>query len=261
MSDSLLTLMRDLGRRRGRERRGLALAEGVRLVEEALASGVAIRGAAVAPSLEGTERGRALKAALDGAGVRHVTVTDAELERLADTDHPQGVVAIIEPRRWTLQAIDPGPQRPALVLDGVQDPGNVGTMVRTALALGAAGVVALPGTAELTNPKVIRGAMGALFRLPAVSTSDAELGAWLASAGGELWVAAMEGEPIAAAAALGGTQPPPAALVIGNEGAGVRPELVARAARRVAIPMRGSAESLNAAVAAAILLYEVTRDR
>lgn len=269
----MLTLIRDLGRRRGRERRSLALAEGVRLVEEALAAGVAVRGVAIAPSLEGTDRGRALKDALDRANVRQVTVSAAELAKLADTEHPQGVVAVIEPPVWSLGDVHPATDRPVLVLDGVQDPGNVGTMLRTALALGAAGVVALPGTAELTNPKVVRAAMGALFRLPSVSASDAELLEWLAASGVELWAAAMDGHPIGALAGGAPAAEPPsrrtaepgrravAAIIIGNEGAGVRPELLQRAARRVAIPLRGPAESLNAAVAAAILLYEVTRDR
>lgn len=262
----MLTLIRDLGRRRGRERRGLALAEGVRLVEEALQAGVPIRGTAIAPSLEGTERGRALKDALDRAGVRQITVTAAELDRLADTEHPQGIVAIIEPPAWSLAELRPAFRRPVLVLDGVQDPGNVGTMIRTALGLGAAGVVALPGTAELTNPKVVRGAMGALFRLPCPSASEAELGEWLGANAVELWAAAMDGEPVyqviaSAADAKQSARPAAVALLIGNEGAGIRPSLLDRAHRRVTIPLRGPAESLNAAVAAAVLLYEVTRDR
>jgi TrmH family RNA methyltransferase len=258
MADSLLTLIRDLGRKRGRERRGLALAEGVRLVEEALQAGVLIRGTAIAPSLEATERGRALKDALDRAGVRQITVTAAELARLADTEHPQGIVAIIEPPAWTLSDVQPGLRRPLLVLDGVQDPGNVGTMVRTALGLGAAGVLTLPGTAELTNPKVVRGAMGALFRLPCVAATEAELGTWLDESGAELWAAVMDGDVLGDAAARVERA---VAVVIGNEGAGVRPGLLDRASRRIAIPLRGAAESLNAAVAAAIILYEVTRDR
>jgi RNA methyltransferase, TrmH family len=296
MADSLLTLIRDLGRRRGRERRGLTLAEGVRLVEEALTAGVAVHGAVIGPSLEGTDRGRALKDALDRANVRQVTVTAAELEKLADTEHPQGIVAVIEPPSWSLADIEPAARRPVLVLDGVQDPGNVGTMLRTALGLGAAGAVALPGTAELTNPKVVRGAMGALFRLPSISATDAELFEWLGASGVELWAAAMDGEPVgsiiassppaapviasgapAASVIASGTpaasviasgeaakqsgRPAPIAIVIGNEGAGVRPALLNRASRRVAIPLRGPAESLNAAIAAAILLYEVTRER
>ena len=105
MSGSLQTLIRDLHRRRGRERRGLALAEGVRLVEEALAAGISIRGAAVSPALESTIRGKALKAALTERGIRVEEVSDADLETLADTEHPQGVVAVIEPKRWGLDDI------------------------------------------------------------------------------------------------------------------------------------------------------------
>ena len=183
MSSSLQTLIRDLHRRRGRERRGLALAEGVRLVEEALATATTVRGAAVSPALEATIRGKALKAALVGKGVGVEQVSDQELEELTDTEHPQGVVAVIEPKQWTLADIRLLPGVTTLVLDGVQDPGNVGTMLRTALGLGAAGVVALKGTAELTNPKVLRGSMGAAFRLPAVSADAGELLAWVAERG------------------------------------------------------------------------------
>lgn len=251
--------MRDLGRRRGRERRGLTLAEGVRLVEEALLAGVPMRGAAVAPSLEGTDRGRTLKDALDRAGVRQVTLSAEELAALADTEHPQGVLAVIEPRAWSLADLHPSPRAPVLVLDGVQDPGNVGTMMRTALGLGSAGIIALPGTAELANPKVVRSAMGASFRLPCVTATAAELDEWRARERIALWAAAADGEPIGNV--LAGAPLPAVALAIGNEGAGVGEALLGRADRRVAIPLRGPAESLNAAAAAAILLYEVTRDR
>jgi RNA methyltransferase, TrmH family len=250
-------MIRDLQLRRGRERRGLALAEGVRLVEEALASGIAVRGAAVSPALEATTRGMALEAALARAGVRLERVSAAELEALADTEHPQGVVAIIEPRRWTLQDIDLGRHRAVLVLDGVQDPGNVGTMLRTALGLGAGGVVALKGTAELANPKVVRGSMGALFRLPAVSAEAGEFLAWARGAGAEVWVAEMDGEPLGRAGAAARGRP--VALVVGNEGAGVTAVLREAAARRVSVPLAPGSESLNVAVAAGILLYEVTR--
>src|ERR671913_2541781 len=182
MSSSLQTLIRDLLRRRGRERRGLALAEGVRLVEEALATETIVRGAAVSPALEATTRGQTLKATLVSRGIKVEEVDDAQLDALTDTDHPQGVTAVIEPKKWSLADIRLSPGTTALVLDAVQDPGNVGTMLRTALGLGAVGVVALKGTAELTNPKVVRGSMGALFRLPSVAT-DAD--AFLAWAGHE----------------------------------------------------------------------------
>jgi TrmH family RNA methyltransferase len=257
MTSPLKTMIRDLHRRRGRERRGLALAEGVRLVEEALDAGLPLRGAAISPALEGTTRGKALKSALEQRLVRVEAVSDVELEDLADTQHPQGVVAVVEPRRWALDDIAAAPGSPVLVLDGVQDPGNVGTILRSALGLGAAGVVALKGTAELTNPKVVRGSMGAVFRLPAVpSDVDAYL-RWSREHGIETWVTAADGTAIEPGTAR--AHPAVVGLVLGNEGAGVSPALEAAASRRVAIRLTPGAESLNVAVAAAILLREVAR--
>jgi TrmH family RNA methyltransferase len=260
MSSSLQTLIRDLHRRRGRERRGLALAEGVRLVEEALAGGITIRGAAVSATLESTTRGNTLKAALADRGVRVEDVSETELEGLADTEHPQGVIAVIEPRRWTWVDLHLAPGTVLLVLDGVQDPGNVGTLLRTALGLGAAGVVALKGTADLTNPKVLRGAMGASFRLPAISATPEEFVAWSRLQRAEIWVAEVHGEAIHLLPGRTSDRPP-VALVVGNEGAGVSQPLEGAAARRVSIPLALGVESLNVGVAAGILLYEVTRAR
>jgi len=229
----------------------------VRLVEEALGAGLPLRGAAIGPALEGTTRGKALKSALERRGVRVEPVSDAELEDLADTEHPQGIVAVVEPRRWTLDDIAAAPGAPVLVLDGVQDPGNVGTILRSALGLGAAGVVALKGTAELTNPKVLRGSMGALFRLPAVPSDAQTYLSWAGERGIETWVAAVDGAVIEPGGAGGhrGT----VGLVLGNEGAGVSSALEAAATRRVAIRLAPGSESLNVAVAAALLLREVAR--
>jgi TrmH family RNA methyltransferase len=258
MSSSLQTLIRDLRRRRGRERRGLALAEGVRLVEEAVTAGMSIRGAAVSPVLESTTRGKTLKAALEKRGIRLEEVTDSDLDALADTEHPQGVLAVIEPRRWTLDDIRVVPGVTVLVLDGVQDPGNVGTMLRTALGFGATGVVALKGTADLTNPKVIRAGMGASFRLPSVAAAPDVFVAWAHLQRAQIWVADAGGENVDQLSRRSAERPP-VALVVGNEGAGASPQLRMAADRRIAIPLAPGVESLNAAVAAGILLYEVTR--
>jgi RNA methyltransferase, TrmH family len=249
-------MIRDLSRRRGRERRGLALAEGVRLVEEALAADIVIRGAAVSPALEGTTRGSALKARLTARNIRLEELTVEELDHLADTEHPQGIVAVIEPKRWGVEEIAAGTGAVVLVLDAVQDPGNVGTMLRTAHALGAAGVIALKGTADLTNSKVLRGSMGAAFRLPSVTLTEAEFLAWAGSHDVAIWVTAADGEPFRRAKAPRSA----VALVVGNEGAGVSTGIANGAARRVAIPLRPGAESLNVAIAAGILLYEALRD-
>lgn len=249
------TLIRDLRLRRGRERRGLALAEGVRLVEEALGARVVIRHAAISPALEATPRGAALKTALAGAGVPLLELEDRALAGLSDTEHPQGVIAVIEPPAWTLDMLTPRAGDVVVVLDGVQDPGNVGAIARTALGLGASGLIALKGTAELTNPKVLRGSMGALFRLPSVSATDAECLAWAKRVGAVVWVTDSAGER------PGGQRlTAPVALVLGNEGAGIRPEMEREASRRLAIPLAAGVESLNVAVAAGVLLYEVRRD-
>lgn len=248
--------MRDLHRRRGRERRGLALLEGVRLVEEALAAGAVLRGAVTAPSLEATPRGQALKAVLAARVPRLEALAEREFASLACTEHPQGVLAVAEPPAWTLDQIRLGAAGTVLVLDGVQDPGNVGTIVRTSHGLGAAGVIALPGTADLLNPKALRGSMGSFFHVPCVAATMAMVGPWLAARRVELWVAEADGERLDGRGGAGHL-----ALAMGNEGAGGSADVTALASRRVAIPLAPGAESLNVAVAAGILLWEVTRAR
>lgn len=252
MSPNLASLVRDLQRRKGRERRKLAVAEGVRLVEEALAAGVRFRGAVVDPTLRDTPRGAALLARLADHAVAIEELAPRELRALADADTPQGVLAVIEPTRWQAADVVPKPGRPALLLDGVQDPGNVGALLRTAFALGAAGVLALKGTADLSNPKVIRGGMGATFRLPAALVSDDDLVQWVARHDVTVWAAAAGGTPLKRAPV-----PERLALAVGNEGAGVRPFLKSLARLKVAIPLARGAESLNVAVAAGIILYDV----
>lgn len=254
MPSPLHTTIRDLHRQRGRERRGLTLAEGVRLVEEAARATGVIEAAVHSPSLLKTPRGEDLLASLISAGINLEAVDDAELERLADTQQPQGIIAVVRAPRWTLADIKVK-MGPVLVLDGVQDPGNTGTMLRTALGLGAAGIIALPGTVEVTNPKVLRGSMGAVFRLPWVELSVDDLLAWVRQEKVTLLAAATDGDPIS-----GMEIRLPAAIVMGNEGAGLSPE-VKSAGRAVSIPIARRTESLNVAVAAGILLYEVTRGR
>jgi TrmH family RNA methyltransferase len=249
-------MIRDLHRRRGRERRGLALAEGVRLVEEVLAAKVPCRAALTSPALEATDRGRSLKRSLEARGVAVTTAADDELAKLAATEHPQGVLAVIAPKSWTLADLAVSQTSVVVILDAIQDPGNVGAICRTALALGAAGVVALPGTAELTNPKTLRSSMGAMFRLPVVSADETEVEDWLRRSGITTAATAADGQPFDRLAL-----PRPLALVLGNEGSGLTSGLGRNATLRLAIPLAGAAESLNVAVAAGIFLHGVCRDR
>lgn len=254
MGSKLVTLVRNLQQRKGRKRQGLAVAEGIRLVEEALAAGVAFRGVIVSPALAATPRGEALLARLATHAVPLDEVPEREFNRLAGTDTPQGVIAVVDPLTWTLEQIAPAAGAPVLVLDAVQDPGNVGTLLRTAFALGAAGAVLLKGTADPNNAKVVRAAMGATFRLPVAPADDGQLGAWVREGAIAVWATAVQGTPLRQLHA-----PPRLALVVGNEGAGIRDAVKQLAGERVAIPLARGAESLNVAVAAGILLYEVTR--
>lgn len=255
MASNLATLVRNLQQRKARKRQHLAVAEGVRLVEDALAAGVTFRGVMVARDFGDTPRAAKLLRDLSARAVPIEDVAPSVLAQLADTDTPQGVLAVLEPPAWSWDRIAVAPGAPVLVLDGVQDPGNVGTLLRTAFALGAAGTLLLPGTADLTNPKVIRSGMGATFRLPSAPVSLEEFGAWVERERATVWAAAMEGTPLQRM-----PRPERLALIVGSEGGGISPAVAALAGARVMIPLARGAESLNVAVAAGIILHRAQRD-
>jgi TrmH family RNA methyltransferase len=255
---NLLSTVRDLQRRKARGRRGLAVLEGVRLVEEALAAGLEFQGALVSPDLARTTRGQTLTAELASHAVPVEEVGSRTFGDLAGTEAPQGILAIVQPRVWALPDIPGGP---LLVVDGVQDPGNVGTLIRTAHALGASASLLLRGSADPMNAKALRAAMGATFRHPVVQLDDGPFIAWARERGITLWATAADGVPIGRALQSQTPRTELIAVIVGNEGAGIRPQLNAIAAQRVAIPLARGAESLNVAVAAGILLYEVLRGR
>lgn len=249
---NLLTLARDLQRRKGRERQGLFVAEGVRAVEELVRSPLAIRGVLVTDDLTATSRGAALREALAArAGELHV-VPERDFASASSTDSPQGVLAISEVPRHDLDHLRLPPRARLLVLDAVQDPGNVGTILRTAAALGTSATLALPGTVDLWNAKVVRSAMGAHFHHIALPCTWPDLEAFLAREDVTLWAADASGMPLDPSAA-----PERLALVVGNEGAGLSAEVRARSPRTVALPIGGAIESLNVAVATGIFLYEL----
>ena len=248
----LLTLARDLRRRLARERQELFVAEGVRAVEELLAARLPVRGLLAAPQLTEAPRGATL---LDAARQRNVDITyvdEREFASAAETDSPQGVLAVAEIPKRRLEEIDLARQARIVVLDAVQDPGNVGTILRTAAALGASVVIAMPGTVDLWNAKVVRSAMGALFHSPAFMSTWVELDTFRARQSVAIWGADAEGTP------LERVQPPDRlALLVGNEGAGLSAEGRARVQQFVSIPIGSSVESLNVAVATGIILYQL----
>jgi RNA methyltransferase, TrmH family len=242
-----------LQKRRGREETGLFLAEGARVVEELLASGVDLVMAVMVSTMEDSPRGAALAAELSRRTLIR-RVSDKELKRLATTDTPQGVVVVARIPEATLESFTPREREVVLVLDAVQDPGNFGTLVRSAEAFGAGLVVALPGTVDAWNPKAVRSAAGSSFRLPMVSVELPELSHWLRRESFRLYAADVEGVPVESVDRTGRV-----ALVVGNEGAGLTAATMAAADARVTVPIKGRTESLNVGVAAGILLYLLSR--
>ena len=217
---------------------GYAVAEGAHLLEEALAAKCEVGAVIVAES-----------AHLHYPGAR--IVSDRTFRELASTETPQGVIALVRPAVATLVQMTSGTAL-VVALDGVQDPGNAGAIVRAAEAFGATGVVFLKGTVNPYNPKCLRGSSGSVFRVPLVAGVEAEqiLDAGIA------WFAAM---PRAARLVSDADLSAPCGIIIGSEGRGVSPALAERATG-LRIPTAG-VESLNAAVAAGILLYEARRQR
>ena len=228
------------------------VAEGVRSVEELLRSGLTIRGALVAPQLSDAPRGAALRRELEQSKVEVAEVSEKDFRSAAETESPQGVLAIADIPRRDLYTLDVPPVCRVLILDGIQDPGNVGTILRTAAALGASATIALPGTVDLWNSKVIRSSMGAQFHHPAVYARTEDTLDFLARNSIPLWAADVNGVPVDR-----GSAPARLAIALGNEGAGISSSLREKAQRTVSLPISGSVESLNVAVAAGILLYEL----
>lgn len=248
----LLTVARDLRRRKARERQQLFVAEGIRAVDELLRSSLAVSGVLIGPQFDEQSRAPAMHSLIAKRSIPEQRVDFREFASAAETDSPQGILAIAEVPVWVLSELElPGKAR-LLVLDGVQDPGNVGTMIRTAEALGVTATYALPGTVDLWNPKVVRSGMGSHFRHPCIVGTWDELDSFRASRAFSLWGADASGVALAPA-----DVPDRLALIVGNEGAGLSAESRARLDRTVALPISPSVESLNVAVATGILLYEL----
>lgn len=253
LSSSESKLVSGLHRRKVRETEGLFLAEGVRVGEELARSHVDLRLAVVATSLGDSERGAQLQAHLAGrCEVR--TVEDHELKRLAATDQPQGVLVVARIPEHHIESVAVAERSDLLIADAVQDPGNLGTLIRIADAFAAAALITLPGTVDLWNPKVVRSSAGSSFHLPLLAAQHDELAGWLAAHGFDVVGAAAAGR-----AAEQESYGPRVALIVGNEGAGMSAQARALARRSVSVAMPGHAESLNVAVASGILMYILSR--
>jgi RNA methyltransferase, TrmH family len=238
---------------KARREAGAYVIEGVRLVEEAHQAGYAPELVFYSNGL--SERGLALVEEFRKQNVIVEEVSGAVLKAAGDTETPQGIVAVIPARSIPL----PGDPDFILILDSLRDPGNLGTILRTAVAAGVQAVLLSQGTADPYAPKVVRAGMGAHFRLPVqrldweqiaayIKASQPGMRVFLADAGG--------GQPYTRADLV-----QPLALILGGEAQGAGQEAQKLAGHRLHIPMPGRVESLNAGAAAAVLLFEVVRQR
>jgi TrmH family RNA methyltransferase len=264
----LVTLMRRVAQG-DPDQRGRILLDGLHLLQEARAAGVALSSAAFSTRALAAPDGQARRLAttLAGLGCRVVQVSDQVLEAMSPASSPSGAVALAtRPRHELTDLLPPAAPRAFLcVAIDVQDPGNIGAIVRVAEAGGASGVIACGASADPFGWKALRGAMGSAFRLPVIREPDTTA---------TLATLAQQGVRLLAAAApanLAGTGvrgsfydlplDPPCAVLLGSEGQGLPPEIVSAADDLITIPMQPPVESLNVAVSAALIIYEARRRR
>ena len=272
LSQGKARLLARLTRRRSREREGLVLLEGYRVIDTAQGGGYRVRFALL--STEPTHDEERVAGALEEDGAEIREVEPEILRSVADTESPQGLLAVVEePEGFLPPPADVAGKRGlVLLLDGVQDPGNVGTLIRSAAALGAERVLALDGTADPWSAKAVRAAAGFGFRIPVHSVSLASALEWLDATRTPLMVADAKGTDVRLITGAPDSADGPAvdregrevpdqegvvrvALLVGNEAAGPREEAMQAATQRVALPMAPGIESLNVAVAGSILLW------
>lgn len=263
--------IKKLEQKRQRDREGLFVIEGFHLVEEAIQHHAEIEmilytDTADQTQLAGIELMLQQNTAELPSSIEIITITDSILTTLSQTPAPQGILAILKQPKQMLEEILVGKtntntaklakQRPLqhlLLLDNVQDPGNVGTMIRTAEAAGFKAIILGEGSADLYNDKTIRATQGALFQLPIIRGNLEELLPKIHHAGYESWVTTLEEATFYHKL----EKPAKCALIMGNEGQGVDLKLQKLATTKVKIPMLGQSESLNVGIAAGVLIYDL----
>ena len=242
----------ELKQKKYRTQNGLYLAEGLRTAEEAVAYKAVETLFYVA-----TDDERTMRLLEDAAAqnIKLVCVSENVMKKIADTETPQGIIAVCKMHQPKLENLLASGKM-LLVLDRVGDPGNIGTMLRTADAAGIGGLVLLKGCADIYAPKTVRSSMGSLFHIPVLSgVSEQEFVSAAKKAGYDLLVTCLDGADNLYKADLSGR----IAFVMGNEAGGVSESLLEQADKRVYIPMAGRAESLNVAMAAGIVMFEALR--
>lgn len=244
-----------LQEKKHRDKAGKYIIEGVHLVQEALLAEADVE--VLAYDLDKGMPAELRDHLQAVQGMEVIGVSAAVIAKCSSTNTPQPVFAVVRKEDSGAEAILAKPDSFVVVLDGVQDPGNVGTIIRSADAAGADGVILGHGCADLYNPKTIRSTMGSLFHLPIIEGDLGEILPEARERGALLVSTSLQGVDSCYSHDFRGSQ----WLLIGSEGRGISPETAALVDKSIIIPMAGRAESLNAAMAATILLFEGMRQR
>lgn len=247
--------VKNLKQKKFRDEKREYLIEGIRFVNEALNENVTIKTFFISDKLIRLKGGEELLAHIEASNVPLYQLSDHLLEGLSDTENSQGVIAVLPIEKVSLEKVIYGSKK-LLLLEAIQDPGNMGTIIRTADAAGFDGVIALKGCVEIYNSKVLRSTMGSVYHIPVVEHAETEETIRLIRASGlKCYAAHLKGEKTIYEEDMshGGV------IFIGNEANGLSDELTNMADILVKIPMPGRAESLNASVASALFMYEMYR--
>jgi RNA methyltransferase, TrmH family len=255
-ANPLVKRVRLLADRKYRRRESAFVVEGIQPVWQAVEAGADVEVLVVAPDLLRHSGAAAMVAQQEAAGVRVALLSGQLFSRISDRDGPSGLAAIVRSVPATVASLPISPDALFVALHSAGNPGNVGTIIRTASAAGAGGVILIGPSADPHDPAAVKASMGALFTVPvATATSAPEFLAWAREAG--VRVAATSAR--ASVTCWDADLQPPVAVLLGSEGSGLPEDVLEAADLRVAIPMTGTAESLNLSVAAGILIYEVRR--
>lgn len=258
--NSIIKLAASLKQRKKRDELGLFVAEGIRLVEDAITSSCKLQALIYTTNLKKNLRVQGILRRVNGK-CRLIEVPDNIYSKISDTEQPQGIMAVLEKMEKNLIELANFEEQENLlivVLDSVQDPGNVGALIRTADAAGCSAVIMTKGCADLFSGKTIRASMGSVFHLPVfTNVSLVELLEFVKIRKIKLLATSLESSDVYCDAKFSES----VAIVFGNEGNGISHKLLMAAEKRLYIPIIGQAESLNVAAAAAIILYEAVRQR
>ena len=252
LSNPLVKQARSLRQKKGRAETGLFVVEGIRHVGEAVEAGWDIQSVLYAPDLLTSDFARDLVALLEKKNARTQPVSAQVMDSLAEKDNPTGILATVSQRARTLAGLPAADVSSAVALVSPQDPGNVGSILRTMDAVGTDALFLLDGGVDLFHPSVVRASMGAIFWKPVAHASFDEFKEWARKGGIKLIGASAHATSDYSAAHF----PPPWILVLGSEQKGLSRAQLEACHLTVSMPMRGHASSLNLSVAAGILLYE-----